>query len=153
FSDFFPTFCELAGAKAPDDRTIDGHSLAPQIRGEKGDPRKWIYVELNGKSYARDARFKLTMSGELFDLSEAPYQEKPVDAASEDAAAKTARAELQKVLDDHPALPPSGKAKAGKKGGRKAGKLGKGGGKKGGKRGKRKNQPQPSESTLLDAAP
>ena len=54
--------------KLPEGVKLDGHSFAPQIRGEKGTPREWVYVELNGKSYVRDARFKLTNRGELFDL-------------------------------------------------------------------------------------
>ena len=48
--------------------TLDSHSFAAQIKGGKGQPREWIYVELNGKSYVRGARFKLTGGGELFDL-------------------------------------------------------------------------------------
>ena len=74
FSDFFATFAELGGAKLPEGVTLDSRSFAPQIKGEKGGPRDWVYVELNGKSYVRDARFKLTNGGELYDLSDAPYQ-------------------------------------------------------------------------------
>ena len=39
FSDFMPTFAELAGAKLPAGVTIDGRSFAPQIKGKKGNPR------------------------------------------------------------------------------------------------------------------
>ena len=39
FSDFYATFADLAGAKLPDGVQFDGHSFAPQIRGEKGEPR------------------------------------------------------------------------------------------------------------------
>ena len=91
FSDFFATFAELAGAKLPEGVTLDSHSFAPQIRGEKGSPREWVYVELNGKSYVRDARFKLTNGGELFDLSEAPFKEIPVAKDTTDRAAAAAR--------------------------------------------------------------
>ena len=91
FSDFFATFAELAGAKLPEGVTLDSHSFAPQIRGEKGTPRDWVYVELNGKSYVRDPRFKLTNGGELFDLSEAPFKEIPVAEDSTDPAAVAAR--------------------------------------------------------------
>lgn len=105
FTDFFVTCAELGGAKLPADVTLDGHSFAAQLKGQKGTPREWIYVELNGKSYVRDGRFKLTNKGELFDLSNAPFEEKPVPSNTSDAAAKAARARLQKVLDDHPAAP------------------------------------------------
>lgn len=105
FSDFFPTFAELGGAGLPAGVTLDGHSFAAQIRGEKGTPRDWIYVELSGQSYARNAGFKLTNRGELFDMSKAPFEEIPVPAAATNTAAASARAVLQKVLDEHPAAP------------------------------------------------
>ncbi|MSU59383.1 MAG: hypothetical protein EXS35_14630 [Pedosphaera sp.] len=102
FSDFFATVADLGGAKLPDGVKLDSHSFAPQIKGEKGTPREWFYVELNGKSYVRDARYKLTNGGELFDLSEAPFKEISVakNAASTDAIA--ARKKLQEILDQHP---------------------------------------------------
>ena len=74
FSDFFSTFAQLGGAPLPEGVKLDSHSFAAQIKGEKGTPREWVYVELNGASYARDARFKLTNGGELFDLSQAAFQ-------------------------------------------------------------------------------
>jgi arylsulfatase A len=105
FSDFFPTVCELGGAKLPEGVKIDGHSFAPQIEGKKGSPRKWVYVELNGKSYARDAKYKLTAGGQLFDLSDAPFKEIPVASDASDKGAAAAREELQSVLADHKMLP------------------------------------------------
>jgi arylsulfatase A len=104
FSDFFPTVAELAGAKLPEGVKIDGHSFAPQIEGRRGSPRDWVYVELNGKSYARDAKFKLRANGELLDLSEAPFKEIPVASDTNDKNAVAARTALQLVLDDHKAL-------------------------------------------------
>jgi len=104
-SDFFSTFAELGGAKLPPGVTLDSHSFAAQIKGEKGTPREWVYVELSGKSYVRNARYKLTNGGELFDLREAPFKEIRIAKNTTDAAAIAARAELQKVLDQHPAGP------------------------------------------------
>ena len=103
FSDFFGTFAELSGAKLPEGVTLDSHSFAPQIRGEKGTPRDWVYVELNGKSYARDARYKLYRRGDLFDMSEAPFKEIPVPRDTQDAGAIAARKQLQEILRQHPA--------------------------------------------------
>ena len=105
FSDFFPTFAQLGGAAMPAGVTIDGQSFAPQIKGEKGQPRQWVYVELNGKSYVRDARFKLTNSGALFDLKDAPFAEIPVPGDTTDADALAARKRLQEILDQHPTAP------------------------------------------------
>ncbi len=105
FSDFFATLAELGGAKLPEGATLDSHSFAPQIKGEIGKPRDWVYVELNGKSYVRDARFKLTNSGELFDMTGAPYKEIGIPANSTDKAAVAAREKLQEILNQHPAAP------------------------------------------------
>jgi arylsulfatase A len=105
FSDFFATFVDLAGAEKPSGDTIDGHSFAPQIRGEKGTPRKWVYVELNGKSYARDDRYKLMRRGDMFDLKNAPFEEIPVDRTTDEAGAKESRKALQAVLAEHHAAP------------------------------------------------
>jgi len=113
FSDFFATFAALAGAPLPEGVVLDSHSFAPQIEGEKGQSRDWVYVELNGKSYVRDARFKLTNKGEMFDLSEAPFVEKPVGLDTTDEAAISSRTRLQKILVEHPAA--SGKDKKDKK--------------------------------------
>jgi arylsulfatase A len=102
FSDFFATFAELAGAAPPAGATIDSRSFAPQIRGQRGKPRDWVYVELNGKSYVRDARYKLTHAGELFDLKDAPFVEAPVPRDSTDPGAVAARKRLQAILNDLP---------------------------------------------------
>jgi arylsulfatase A len=117
FTDFFVTFAELGGAPLPEGVKLDGHSFAAQIKGQKGAPRQWVYVELNGKSFVRDARFKLTNGGELYDLAEAPYKETLVPSDTTEPAAIAARKQLQEVLKEHP-TPPAGqgkKAKAGKK--------------------------------------
>ena len=99
FSDFFPTFAEIAGAKMPAGVKFDGHSFAPQLRGEKGQPREWIFVQLGRNWYARNDGWKLNQGGELFDMSDSPFVERPVAADAQNAAAKAARQQLQTVLD------------------------------------------------------
>ncbi|MCU0784001.1 MAG: sulfatase-like hydrolase/transferase [Verrucomicrobia bacterium] len=118
FSDFFATFAELGGAKLPGGVTLDSHSFAPQIKGQKGTPREWVYVELNGRSYVRDARYKLTHRDELFDLREAPFKEILIAKETASPEAVAARTKLQAILDQHPtgtAAGPDGSKKAAKK--------------------------------------
>jgi arylsulfatase A len=98
-SDFFPTFAELAGAKLPPGRVIDGQSFLPQLRGQAGRPRDWVFVQLARMWYVADRKWKLTQSGELFDLSDAPFTETLVPADTKDPAAIAARARLQAALD------------------------------------------------------
>jgi arylsulfatase A len=103
FSDFFATFAELAGAELPRGVALDSRSFAAQVKGAKGSPRAWVYVELNGNSYARDARFKFTNSGQFFDLAQAPFEEILIPTGTTDPAAVAARKSLQEVLKEHPA--------------------------------------------------
>jgi arylsulfatase A len=100
FSDILPTFAELAGAKLPEDVKFDGTSFAPQLRGEKGNPREWIFVQLGPRWYARDDGWKLTESGELFDMNDAPFVELLAPADSKNPDAQVARERLQAVLAD-----------------------------------------------------
>ena len=98
-SDFFPTFAELAGAKLPEKTIIDGRSFLPQIRGEKGQPRDWIFVQLARMWYTLEHGWKLNQAGELYDMSGAPWAEKLVPADTKDPAAIAARKRLQAALD------------------------------------------------------
>jgi arylsulfatase A len=102
FSDILPTFAELGRAALPTRATFDGRSFAPQLRGEKGTPRGWVYVQHNTAPewYVREQGWKLTQDGRLFDMSDAPFAEKPVLAESANEAAKAARQRLQAVLDN-----------------------------------------------------
>jgi arylsulfatase A len=98
FTDFFPTFAELVGAALPQDRTMDGRSFLSQIKGQVGKPREWVYVELSGQRYVRNERWKLTGTGEMFDLKDAPFAEIPMPADTANPAAIAARKRLHEVL-------------------------------------------------------
>jgi len=126
FSDFFVTFAELAGAKLPEGVTLDGRSFAPQLKGRPGDPREWVYVELSGRRYVRTQRWKLTGTGELFDMKEAPFNEIAIVADTADPEAAAARKHLQEVLVNLVGkakleeLPPAKQGKAARAGKKKA---------------------------------
>lgn len=107
FSDFVPTFAELTGAKLPEGVVIDGHSFAPQIRGEKGSPRDWIFIQLSRSWYVRNLGWRLSanlseqgvLKEELFDMSEAPFGEKLIPTDSTDPIAIEERKKLKEALD------------------------------------------------------
>jgi arylsulfatase A len=106
-SDLYPTFLELAGAAAPTGRVLDGRSFAPQLRGEKGAPREWVYAQLGEKYFIADSRYKLYSDGTFVDISDSPVAEPP--AVGPEAAA--AKARLQAALDTLRAGVPSVSAK------------------------------------------
>ena len=99
FSDYVPTFAAVAGAKLPENVVIDGRSFLPQIKGEKGTPREWAFVQLARMWYVRGMNWKLNEKGELYDMSGAPFEEKLIPADSTDPVASSERAKLKAALD------------------------------------------------------
>jgi arylsulfatase A len=101
FTDVLPTFAEVAGAPLPAAPPLDGRSFAPQIRGERGSPREWVYVQHNilHQWYVLEHGWKLTQAGDLFDMSDAPFAEKLVVPGGGNALAQAARMRLQTALD------------------------------------------------------
>jgi arylsulfatase A len=120
FTDMLATFAELGGAKLPEGFKFDSVSIAPQLRGQKGTPREWAFVQLGAKWYVREPGWKLNESGELFDMSDAPFTEKLVATAADTAESKAARERLSKVLAE--LNPAGGKTDVG--GGKKSGQAG-----------------------------
>jgi arylsulfatase A len=97
--DFVPTFAEIAGVKLPLDKILDGQSFNAQLHGEKGNPRTSIFVQLANMWYVRNSGWKLNQSGELFDMSKAPFEEILVPADTKNPEAMDARKSLQAELD------------------------------------------------------
>lgn len=81
FSDFLPTICEVAGIEIPTEPDIDGVSFAPQLKGEEGNPRDWVYswfirnADHKPQVFARNQRYKLYKTGKFYNVP-ADYDEK-----------------------------------------------------------------------------
>jgi len=103
-TDFLPTLCEAAGVAAPAELKVDGRSFLPQLRGEKGTPREWIYSWYSPRGeppieFAFTRRFKLYRGGRLFDLQADPDEKRPLTAAEATGEAAGAARLLQSALD------------------------------------------------------
>ena len=104
-TDFLPTICAAAGVPVP--ANVDGVSFLPQLRGEKGAPREWLYIwysprqrlDLTVREFAFNHDYKLYRTGQFFDLAADPFEEKPLNTAALTSAQTAAKAKLQKVLD------------------------------------------------------
>ena len=97
------------GAFAPKTLTLDGRSFLPQVRGEKGQPRDWIYsywVPLRASQtknvgnrgaveQAFDQHFKLYSTGKFFDLDHDVEENSPQRAADLQGEAAAAARKLQ----------------------------------------------------------
>lgn len=106
-TDFVPTLCEAAAVKIAEPDKLDGRSFFPQLRGDKGQPRKWIYAWYSPRQgadktiheFAFDQRFKLYRNGKFFDLTRDPDEKAPLAPASLKGDAAAAAAILQQALD------------------------------------------------------
>ena len=117
FSDFLPTIADITHAKLPDVE-LDGRSFWPQCRGEKGDPRQWIFqyyypkfvpaAEKHGQGinqreiiWAQNQKFKLYRDGTLYAVAD--RQETTAIPSGTSPESDAARDLLQSALQSMPA--------------------------------------------------
>ena len=74
FTDFYATLIEASGVSKHWTDPIDGRSFLPQLRGEVGNPREWLFMhyqpywgQVPGQ-FARTAQYKLYRDGRFFDV-------------------------------------------------------------------------------------
>lgn len=107
FSDFLPTFLEVAGVTTS--TKFDGRSFLPQLKGEQGNPREWIYEfycprpERNQPvRFVRDQRWKLYSDNKLFDVANDPLEKEPISDDNTKSEVVAARSKLQRALEQVP---------------------------------------------------
>jgi arylsulfatase A len=134
-TDFPPTVCEIAGVKMPSRDPIDGRSFAPQLFGEKGNPREWIYMWYSQSGgpkakaeFAMSETLKLYSDGRVFDLQADPFEEKELRLADlngdDAAAAKKLQGVIAQFADARPERVAFAKANPDDLSGKKAEKRG-----------------------------
>jgi arylsulfatase A len=92
FTDIFPTLADAANVEIPRFSKVDGVSFFPQIKGEKGNLRKWAFcwwdknpasIRENAKFepsiWIRTQRYKLYHRGLFYDIQEDPLELAPLD--------------------------------------------------------------------------
>lgn len=112
FSDIFPTLASVGEAKIPAQLHLSGRSFAPQLLGEKGHPRDWVYCWYfrNGKpvdggakhaagEFARNHRYKLYRNGQFYDVAADFYEQHPLSIEALTAEQMQVRRQLQSVID------------------------------------------------------
>ena len=106
-SDFLPTILDAAGITPPDEYVMDGRTFLPQLKGEKGNSRDWVYFHfepMSGRNarfarYIRNHNYKLYDDGRLFDLSTDSEEEFPFTASTDDDVRAAARKQLAPIFD------------------------------------------------------
>lgn len=116
FSDFLPTFCEIAGITPDPKVDINGQSFFSQLNGELGVPRKlsycWYaipkfmekkYPNISHISWARSTRYKLYRNGDFYDLSADILETTPLQKNQLDNELTKLRNEMAKLIKEHDA--------------------------------------------------
>jgi len=106
-TDILPTLCAAAGVTVPADLTLDGRSFLPQLRGEPGRPREWIYSwysprqgeDRTVREFAFNRRYKLYRDGSFFDLEIDSEEAKSLNPRDLDGEAAAAARMLRGALD------------------------------------------------------
>lgn len=106
-TDLLPTMVEAAGLQLDGNQKHDGRSFLPQLRGEKGHPREWIYSwysprhggDKTVREFAFNHRFKLYRTGEFFDVAADPDEKTPLKVSALGGSAALAAPSLQTALD------------------------------------------------------
>ncbi len=114
FSDFLPTLCETAGITVPSELNIDGRSFFPQLKGETGNPREWIYIwysragkDSNAKVFARNQRYKLYRNGNFYDIGSDVLEKTPLHNGDLNDETRRIKTILQKALNQYKDARPS----------------------------------------------
>ena len=105
--DYLPTMLQAAGIMPPADYFMDGRTFLPQLRGETGDPRDWIFFHfepMSGRVYRyarfiRDHRWKLYDDGRLFDIIVDNEEENALLADDDDDERAAARERLAPIFE------------------------------------------------------
>lgn len=105
FTDFLPTLLDAAGAELPEDFHTDGISFYPQLVGEEGSVREWIFCHYDprwgnfpSRRYVQNQEWKLYDSGDFYHFSEDPLEEHPVKDEQLPAAVAAIKKEFEAVL-------------------------------------------------------
>lgn len=108
FSDFLPTFCEMANIDLPSGFVTDGVSFLPQLQGEEGNSREWMYSWYSKfakiadlKEFARSKKYKLYANGKFYNVQEDLFEKDPIPLDELNAEETKAYITLSQVLMEY----------------------------------------------------
>lgn len=115
FSDMLPTFGEAMKVEHPNPGLVEGRSFLPQLKGERGRPRDWVYCYYDPlwgnlgqykNQFVRDQRYKLYQDGRLIDVSRDELEKSPLDLEQVEGQSQQAHQRLGRVLNQMPRFAP-----------------------------------------------
>ncbi|TXG38392.1 sulfatase-like hydrolase/transferase [Seonamhaeicola maritimus] len=112
FTDFYTTFAEASSIELGEDDPFDGRSFLPQLRGQTGAPRDWVFWQyqpywgkFKGIQFVRNQTYKLYKDGALYNVPNDIHEKHNLISESNNVSVQKAKNSLQKVLDKAPPAP------------------------------------------------
>ncbi|GHU99018.1 arylsulfatase [Bacteroidia bacterium] len=114
-TDVMASMAQAMGVAVPAEWDTDGVSFLPQVTGQKGTPRSWVFCHYDNfiagadkpnpqaRRYIRDHRYKLYSTGEFYDIQRDIFEKESIASGGGAGEAETARAKLAEALSHFPA--------------------------------------------------
>ena len=99
FTDFLPTFAELAGGQPLVNARIDGTSFWPRLTGEGRSLRQWVFSQFRNDYFIRSREWKLMRDGRIFHSSADPLEAAPYFPDLDSSESAEQRHMLSRRLD------------------------------------------------------
>ena len=115
FTDVMPTMAQAMGIEVPRQWDTDGVSFLPQVCGQKGTPREWVFCHYDSffrgpdkpnpqaRRFIRDHRYKLYSTGEFYDIESDIFEQHNILPKQGSREAEAARKFLTRELRKFPA--------------------------------------------------
>ena len=105
-TDFLPTIFDAAELQYPENYIVDGKSFYPQLTGEKGNPRDWIFFHFDAggrnkkpiQRFLRNHLWKLYEDGRMFDMKNDIYETNPIFSEDDSKESKENRIKLEPLF-------------------------------------------------------
>jgi len=104
--------CDAGNITIPKELNTDGVSFFPQLIGEKGTPRDWIYSwysmsESSSKlvEFARNEEYKYYKIGDFYNVKKDFYQKEPISLSQLTPEEKKIQDMLKKVIQSYAIAP------------------------------------------------
>lgn len=115
FTDFYTTFADIASLNLTDKDPIDGRSFLPQLQGETGKPREWVFWhyqpywgkvgKYKGAQFVRNQEYKLYRNGGMYHIPSDIHETKNLLLKELNTSVIFTKTNLQKVLEQAPPAP------------------------------------------------
>ena len=107
-TDFLPTIFEAAGIEYPENYIVDGRSFYPQLTGEDGSPRDWIFFHFDAggrnkrpiQRFIRNHSWRLYEDGRMYNMTDDLNEEIPILPEKDSEESKSNRKVLEPLFGE-----------------------------------------------------